>query len=60
MLRYVLNSFGVMAARPRRGLVGVVVPAPPDFGALEDVQGNKTVFEEKLVSMRDFLCRTDS
>ena len=58
MLRSVLNSFGVMAARPRRGLVGVVVPAPPDFGALEDVQGNKAVFEEQFVSIRDFvLCR---
>ena len=46
-------------ARPRRGLVGVVVPAPPDFGALEDVQGNQAVFEEKLVSIM-ILCRTDS
>ena len=48
-----MNSFGVMAARRRRGLVGVVVPAPPDFGALEDVQDHKAVFEEKLVSIRD-------
>ena len=53
VLRYVLISFAVMPARRRRGLVDVVVPAPPDFGALEHVQDHKAVFEEKLVSIRD-------
>ena len=53
VLRSVLISFGVMPARRRRGLVDVVVPAPPDFGALEHVQDNKAVFAEKLVSIRD-------
>ena len=53
VLRSVLISFGVMPARRRRGLDDVVVPAPPDFGALEHVQDHKAVFEEKLVSIRD-------
>ena len=53
VLRSVLISFAVMLARRRRGLVDVVVPAPPDFGALEHVQDHKAVCEEKLVSIRD-------
>ena len=53
VLRSVLNSFGVMPARRRHGLVDVVVPAPPDFGALEHVQDHKAVFEAKLVPIRD-------
>ena len=54
VLRSVLISFGVMPARRRRGLDNVVVPAPPDFGALEHVQDHKAVFEKKkLVSIRD-------
>ena len=58
MLRSVLISFAVMPARRLRGLVNVVVPAPPDFGALEHVQDDKAVFEEKLVLIREFC--TDS
>ena len=38
-----------------KSMAHVVVPAPPDFGALEVVQGNKAVFEEMLVSIRDFV-----
>ena len=42
-----------MTVRRGRGLVDVVVPAVPYFGAIEDVQDHKAVFEEKLVSIRD-------
>ena len=42
-----------LRTRGRRGLVDVVVPAPPDFGVLEDVQDHKAVVEEKLVSIHD-------
>ena len=42
-----------LRTRGRRGLVDVFVPAPPDFGVLEDVQDHKAVVEEKLVSIHD-------